>query len=292
MHTGQAFSRLILGLWRIGDWGLSPAGVANLVQACLDLGIDTFDLADIYHDHACEALFGATLRTAPALRPRLRLITKCGIRLISPSRPQHRVKHYDTSREHLVASADHSLRALGVERLDLLLIHRPDPLMEADEVAAAFTALKEAGKVAAFGVSNFQPHQVDLLQSRLGEPLQAHQLEVSLGQTRALFDGTLDQAQRLRISPQAWSPLGGGRLLQALPESALGRALTRVSGDLEATPEQVAIAWLLRHPARIHPVLGSGNPERLRRLAQAQSIQLDRQQWFQLLEAATGQEVP
>ena len=164
--------------------------------------------------------------------------------------------------------------------------------MEADEVAAAFTALKEAGKVAAFGVSNFQPHQVDLLQSRLGEPLQAHQLEVSLGQTRALFDGTLDQAQRLRISPQAWSPLGGGRLLQALPESALGRALTRLSGDLEATPEQVAIAWLLRHPARIHPVLGSGNPERLRRLAQAQSIQLDRQQWFQLLEAATGQEVP
>jgi len=292
MHTGQEFSRLILGLWRIGDWGLSPAGVAGLVQACLDLGIDTFDLADIYHDHACEAMFGAALRTAPALRPRVRLITKCGISLVGPARPQHRVKHYNTSREHLVASADHSLRALGVERLDLLLIHRPDPLMEADEVAEAFGTLRRAGKVAAFGVSNFLPHQVDLLQSRLEEPLLAHQLEVSLGQTRALFDGTLDQAQRLRISPQAWSPLGGGRLLQTLPESPLGQTLALLCRDLEATPEQVAIAWLLRHPARIHPVLGSGNPERLRRLAQAQDIHLDRQQWFQLLEAATGEEVP
>lgn len=292
MHRSEAFSRLILGLWRIGSWGLNPGGVAGLVQACLDLGIDTFDLADIYHDHACEAMFGAALQTNPGLRNRIRLITKCGIGLVSPARPQHRVKHYDTSRQHLVASAEHSLRALGVERLDLLLIHRPDPLMEADEVAEAFGQLRQAGKVAAFGVSNFQPHQLDLLQSRLEAPLVAHQMEVSLLQPQALFDGTLDQAQRLRISPQAWSPLGGGRLLQALPGSPLGEALALLGQELDATPEQLAIAWLLRHPARIHPVVGSGNQDRLRRLVQAQDLRMDRQHWFRLLEAATGQEVP
>ncbi|MFN7957892.1 MAG: aldo/keto reductase [Holophagaceae bacterium] len=292
MHGSEGFSRLILGLWRIGTWGLSPGGLADLVQACLDLGIDTFDLADIYHDHACEQMFGAALQAAPGLRHRVRLITKCGIGLVSPARPQHRVKHYNTSRQHLVASAEQSLRALGVERLDLLLIHRPDPLMDADEVAEAFGLLRQAGKVAAFGVSNFQPAQLDLLQSRLEAPLVAHQMEVSLLQPQALSDGTLDQAQRLRISPQAWSPLGGGGLSQTPPDSPLGRTLALLGRELDATPEQLAIAWLLRHPARIHPVLGSGNLDHLRRLAQAQSLRLDRQHWFQLLEAATGREVP
>ena len=286
------FSRLIMGVWRIGEWGLSPKEVARLVEGCLELGLDTFDLADIYHDYQCEAMFGAALRTSPAFKSRLKLITKCGIGLVSSNRPDHRVTHYNTSRRHLLASVESSLAALGVERLDLLLIHRPDPLMDADEVAGAFGDLQRSGKVAAFGVSNFLPHQFDLLQSRLDQPLVANQLEVSLLHTAALWDGSLDQAQRLRHMPQAWSPLGGGRLAQVPHDSALGRALATLGQELNATPEQLAIAWLLRHPAHIHPVLGSGKLERIRLLAEAQHLALDRQQWFGLLEAATGQEVP
>jgi predicted oxidoreductase len=287
-----SYSRLIQGIWRIGDWGLDARGVAGLVSACLDLGIDTFDLADIYTGYQCEGLFGAALAQSPELKQRIRLITKCGIALVTPARPQHRVKHYNTSREHIVRSAENSLAAIGVETIDTLLIHRPDPLMDADEIAEAFTALKRAGKVAHFGVSNFLPHQFDLLQSRVDEPLVANQVEVSLLHTGTLFDGTLDQCQRLRVAPQAWSPLAGGALSKVESASALGKVLDHLSEELGATREQLAIAWLLRHPARIHPVLGSGKIERIQALVAAQQIELDRQQWFELLEAALGRQMP
>ncbi|GLH72775.1 oxidoreductase [Geothrix limicola] len=287
----DGFSRLILGAWRIGAWGLDPAGIARLVEGCLDLGIDTFDLADIYQGYECEAMFGAALDASPGLRARIKVISKCGIALVKPNRPLHRVQHYNTSRAHIVASVEHSLADLGLERLDLLLIHRPDPLMDADDVAEAFAQLRREGKVAAFGVSNFLPHQFELLQSRLNQPLVTNQLEVSLLHTAPLFDGSLDQAQRLRFQPQAWSPLGGGRLSRE-PDSPLGRALARLGQELNATPEQLAIAWLLRHPAHIHPVLGSGKLDRIRLLAEAQNLSLDLQAWFELLEAAVGHKVP
>ncbi|WLT31020.1 aldo/keto reductase family oxidoreductase [Geothrix sp. PMB-07] len=283
---------LIQGLWRIGAWGLSSTELARLVEGCLDLGIDTFDLADIYHGYQCEALFGEALKAAPSLKARIRVISKCGIALVKPARPHHRVQHYNTSHAHIVASVEQSLAAMGLEQLDLLLIHRPDPLMDADEVARAFGDLHRAGKVAAFGVSNFLPHQFELLQSRLEQPLATNQVEVSLLRTDSLFDGTLDQAQRLRVRPQAWSPLGGGRLSREPVESALGQALAQVGRELDATPEQLALAWLLHHPAGIQPVLGSGKLERIRVMARARDLNLDRQQWFQLLEAARGFPVP
>ena len=286
------FSRLIFGVWRIGQWGLSPNQLAALIEGCLDLGIDTFDLADIYHGYRCEPMVGEALRTVPALKARLRLISKCGIAPINASRPTTRIQHYNTSREHILASVNTSLAALGVERLDLLLIHRPDPLMDADEVAAAFSDLQGSGKVAAFGVSNFLPHQLDLLQSRLEQPLVTNQVEISLLRTEPLFDGTLDQAQRLGMRPQAWSPLGGGRLSREPADTPLGRALAQLGRELEATPEQLAIAWLLKHPSKIHPVLGSGKLERIRLMVKAEELALDRQHWFQLLEAARGFPVP
>lgn len=288
----KSTSRLIQGIWRIGDWGLSPQGVAALVEACLDAGIDTFDLADIYTGYRCEAMFGEALRTAPHLKQRIKLISKCGIALVNSARPAHRVKHYNTSREHIVQSAEQSLAAMGVERLDLLLIHRPDPLMAADEIAAAFDQLKREGKVAQFGVSNFLPHQFDLIQSRLSEPMVANQVEVSLKHTETLFDGTLDHAQQHRVVPQAWSPLGGGKLAQLDATTPLGAVVTRIAGELNVTVEQLAIAWLLRHPAGIRPVVGSGKIERIRQLVAAEQIVLDRQHWFELLEASLGRSVP
>ena len=290
MNTAN--SRLILGLWRIAQWGMSPEQVAGLVSACLDLGIDTFDVADIYCDYQCESMLGAALQTNPALKSRIKLISKCGIALVNPARPAHRVKHYNTSREHIIASVDNSLASLGVEQLDLLLIHRPDPLMNADEIAETFAELKQAGKVQGFGVSNFLPHQFELLQSRLDEPLRANQIEISLLRLNCLFDGTLDQCQSLRVTPQAWSPLAGGALSNQHEESQLSRTLSRLANEMRVTREQLAIAWLLRHPAGIRPVSGSGKLQHIRELADAQKIQLDRQVWYEFLEAAMGHPVP
>jgi predicted oxidoreductase len=199
------------------------------------------------------------------------------------------VKHYNSSREHIIASAENSLSCLGVDTLDLLMIHRPDPLLDADEIAAAFEQLKRAGKVQGFGVSNFLPHQFELLQSRCDEPLLVNQIEVSLLHLDSLFDGTLDQCQRLRVTPQAWSPLAGGALSRQQGESSLGRTLSRVAHEFEVSSEQLAIAWLLRHPARISPVLGTGKLQRIRELVEAQNIEMDRQVWFELFEAARGQ---
>jgi predicted oxidoreductase len=286
-----ANSRFVLGLWRIAQWGMSAQQVADLVSACLDLGIDTFDTADIYGDYQCESIFGAALKADPTLESRIKLIGKCGIALVSSARPAHRVKHYNTSREHIISSVENSLSCLGVEKLNLLLIHRPDPLMHADEIADAFDRLKRAGKVDGFGVSNFLPHQFELLQSRLDEPLQTNQIEVSLMHPDGLFDGTLDQCQRLNVTPQAWSPLAGGALSRQGAETSLGRALSRIGDEMGIMREQLAIAWLLRHPARINPVLGTGKLHRIRELVEAQNIELERQLWFELLEAALGREV-
>jgi len=290
MNTAN--SRLILGLWRIAQWGMSSEQVAGLISACLDLGIDTFDVADIYCDYQCESMLGAALQTNPSLKSRIKLISKCGIALVNPARHAHRIKHYNTSRDHIIASVDNSLLCLSVEKLDLLLIHRPDPLMNADEVAEAFDLLKCAGKVEGFGVSNFAPHQLELLQSRLNEPLRTNQIEISLLHLNSLFDGTLDQCQRLRVMPQAWSPLAGGTLSYQHEETYLGRTLSRVANELGVTREQLAFAWLLRHPAGIRPLSGSGKLTHIRELVEAQNIQLDHQLWFELLEAAMGHPVP
>lgn len=287
-----ATSRLIFGLWRIDQWGMGPGQVADLLSSCLDFGIDTFDVADIYADYQCESMLGAALKANPALKSRIKLISKCGIALVTPARPENRVKHYNTSREHIISSVENSLAMLGVEQLELLLIHRPDPLMNADEVADAFDRLKLAGKVEGFGVSNFLPHQFELLQSRLNDPLRTNQIEISLLHLDSLFDGTLDQCQRLRVTPQAWSPLAGGTLSRQYEDTFLSRTLARLGYDLGVTREQLAIAWLLHHPARISPILGSGKLPRIRELVDAQNIVLDRQMWFELLEAAMGSEVP
>ncbi|MFN2289712.1 MAG: aldo/keto reductase family oxidoreductase [Anaerolineae bacterium] len=292
---GPQVSRLVWGLWRLAGWHLCDAELLGLVHACLDLGITTFDLADIYGDYACEGIFGRALALEPGLRQRIQLVTKCGIKLVSDRRPSHRIKHYDTSQAHILASVEHSLRMLHTDHLDLLLIHRPDPLMDADEVAAAFDDLRGSGKVLHFGVSNFSPGQFDLLASRLDFPLVTNQVEISVLDMDLLHDGTVDQCQRLRIAPMAWSPLAGGRLFDGDDAQAVRvrQALAEAGEQLGgATLDQVALAWLLRHPARIVPIVGSGKIERLRRAAGAFEYQLSRQQWFTIWTASTGHEVP
>jgi predicted oxidoreductase len=295
--TSDSLSRLVLGAWRLADSPerTSPEAIIGLVETSLAEGITTVDHADIYGNYAVEELFGRALAGQSALRGRLELVSKCGIKLLSPKRPEHRLKTYDTSREHITQSVHASLRSLRTDYLDVLLIHRPDPLMNADEMAEAFTALRQAGKVKHFGGSNFTPSQFNLIQSRLDFPLVTNQIEFSALYLPPLYDGTLDQCQQLRVPPMAWSPLAGGKLFTNTDERSTktGVALQKVGEELGgASVEQVALAWIMKHPANAMPVLGTGRPVRIRESARAASLQLSRDQWFEILAASAGQEVP
>lgn len=292
---GPELSRFVMGYWRLMDWDLGIPELIRFVEDCLELGITTVDHADIYGDYRVEPRFGAALAQAPGLRERLEIVSKCGIALVSPRRPGHRIKHYDTTQAHLLASVERSLADLHTDYLDLLLVHRPDPLMDADQVAAAFVALRQSGKVRHFGVSNFRPHQVALLASRLPFPLATNQLEISPFNLPVFFDGELDQCQERRMAPMAWSCLGGGRLFAG--EDATARRLRWVLGETAAalggpSPEQLVYAWVMAHPSRPLPILGSRRIERIRQAIAAERIGMDRQTWFHILEAAAGREVP
>ena len=284
-----------IGLWRITDWKLSTPALVKWTEQVLEMNANVIDLADIYGNYAADECFGKALAAAPALREKIFLITKCGMKLVTSKRPEHLLKHYDTSRAHILDSVEQSLRNLHTDRLDLLLIHRPDPLMAADEVAEAFIALKNSGKVVHFGVSNFTPAQFDLLASRLPFPLVTNQVEFSVLHTTPIYDGTFDQCQRLRVTPMAWSPLGGGNLFKPQHEVA-----TRVRGTLEQVGnelggmsiDQVAFAWITMHPARVIPVTGTGKLDNIRLAIQACKTKLTRQQWFSILAASHGHDVP
>lgn len=290
-----AFSRLVYGAWRLADDAdTSAAHVAAKIDACLAQGITTFDHADLYGGHRCEALFGAALRARPELKAQIQLVSKCDIVIPGGLHGQPRLKFYDTTPAHVRASVLRSLELLGVERLDLLLIHRPDPLMDADATGAALDALVDEGLIAAAGVSNFLPHDVALLASRMKHPLVTNQIELSLAARGPWTDGQLAYAQQHRIRPMAWSPLGGGALLDAgQPIGArVLPALQRLARDFDVGPDAVALAWLLMHPAGILPVAGTNRLDRIARLSDAFRVTLDRQDWFELWTLACGHEVP
>lgn len=288
---GPQFSRFVMGYWRLMEWNMSPRQLLSFIEEHLDLGITTVDHADIYGGYQCEAAFGEALKLAPELRKRMEIVTKCGI--ATTALPEHAIGHYITDRQHIVASAEQSLRNLATDHLDVLLIHRPDPLMDADEVAEAFLALHQSGKVRHFGVSNFTPAQFSLLQSRLPFTLVTNQVELSPVYQPLLLDGTLDQLQQLRIRPMAWSCLGGGRLFSDDVFQPLRDELARVAQELNAaTIEQVVYAWVLRLPSLPLPIIGSGKIERVRSALEAESLNMSRQQWFRIRKAALGYDVP
>jgi len=290
--SGPTFSRIIAGAWR---WNALPTNtLEQLINTALDEGITTFDHADIYGDYSNERSFGEVIARQPDLVKKMQIVTKCGIKLTSSKKPDHRVKHYDSSKDHIVQSAETSLQLLHTDHIDLLLIHRPDPLMDIHEVADAFTQLKQQGKVLHFGVSNFTVSQFELLQSALSFPLVTNQVELSLFCTAPLFDGTIEQLYKLKASAMAWSPLGGGRTFIAEDEPTL-RIKNKVS-ELSsrynnATTTQFFLAWLLKHPSKIFPVIGTSKPERLREAAHSVNIKLDTQDWYEMLKAVRGTDV-
>jgi predicted oxidoreductase len=286
---GPELSALAVGAWRLDAWDFDDAALAAWIEHAIALGLTTFDHADLYGGFRCEVLFGRWLKAHPARRDEIQLVTKCGIKPPDAARGWT-VKHYDTGRAHILASVDNSLRQLGTDYLDLLLIHRPDPLLDPDEVAEAFAALKAAGKVRHFGVSNFSTSQFALLASRT--PLVTNQVEASLLHLAPLFDGTFDQCLERRLRPMLWSPLAGGRLFDASANPLLQRTLDTLAEQLDVTPATLALAWLLRHPVRPLPIVGSRRLASLDEAARAATLPLERQHWFALLGAAQGHAVP
>lgn len=292
LSSDFSMSRVAMGLWRLDSWQMSSRDRLGLAEELLDLGVSTFDLADIYGDYQCESLFGEALRLKPAVRERMEIVTKCGIKLCG-SNNAFRLNHYDSSADHVRASVENSLRNLGTDYVDLLLLHRPDPLMDADELAGVLDSLVAAGKVRSVGVSNYLPHQVALLQSRLKTPLVANQIEVSLLHSAPMFDGQLDHCQQNRILPMAWSPFAGGDLFTGGAEAAarVRDCMESLHGELGMDAQQMALSWLLRHPSRMVPVLGSGNLERLKGALTAVDKEMPLEPWFMLLRAARGRDV-
>jgi len=288
---GPVFSTLICGYWRLMEWNMTPQQVLAFMEQHIEMGITTVDHADIYGGYQCEAAFGEALRLNPSLREKMQLVSKCGI--ATTADPDNKIGHYITDTQYIVDRAEQSLRNLRTDYLDLLLIHRPDPLMDADEVAEAFTRLHKCGKVKHFGVSNFTPAQFSLLQSRLPFSLVTNQLEISPIHQPAILDGTLDLCQQLRIKPMAWSCLGGGRLFSDTEFQPLRDELQTVANEIGAdTIEQVVYAWVMRLPSQPLPIIGSGKIGRVQSALKSLSLEMTRQQWFRIRKAALGFDVP
>lgn len=289
-------SRLAYGCWRIAEGGGTAA-----VRAAFEAGYTLFDGADIYGGGRAEELLGETLRSVPGMRERILITSKCGVRRAGEPQPDD-PQRWDFSGDYIVRSCEGSLRRLGVETIDLYMLHRPDYLGDPHEIAGAFAQLYDAGKVRGFGVSNFRPSLVSALQAACPFPLVVNQVEISLAQRAALEDGTLDQCQEKGITPMAWSPLGAGllgdgakRLLpaqQGYRTEAVVKALDEIASARGVSRTLIAYAWLLRHPAGIVPIVGTTDHVRIREAVRATATELTREDWYHLLLAARGEPLP
>jgi predicted oxidoreductase len=288
------FSPIIAGCMNWGAWGVrfDPKGYVRMIEQCIEAGVTTFDHADIYGNYTTEAEFGAALRTSPSIRNQIQLITKCGICLVSPNRPSHQIKHYNTSREHIVKSAEQSLMNFQTDHLDMFLIHRPDPLLDPQEVAEAFSMLKQSGKVLHFGVSNFTASQTTLLHNY--HTIESTQVEISVLHTEVIHNGLLNLCISKGISVQAWSPLAGGKL-HSDPDDERYRRILAVADILsekyQANVDEILLAWLMQLPSGIAPVVGTTRHERILSAVKARGIRMTREEWFMLMRASSGREV-
>lgn len=287
---GVELSRIVYGMWRLGDDAdRSPAHVGRKIAACLEQGITTVDQADIYGGYTAERILGECLKGSRGLRDQIEIVTKCDIVAPAGRYADARVKHYDTSAEHIRRSIDTSLSEMGIDHIDVLLLHRPDPLMDPAETGRALDDAVKSGKVRAVGVSNFRPWDWTLLQSAMETPFATNQIEMSLTAHEAFTNGDLAFLQERGVPPMAWSPLGGGSLLSG--QNATRTALAKVAEAQRVDEAAVAIAWLLRHPARIMPVLGTNTLARIARIRDALKVEMSRETWFELYTAALGREV-
>lgn len=283
----------VAGCMRWGKWGanFSTYDYRQLIDQCLSIGVNSFDHADIYGDYTTEEEFGEALKEDKTIRPQIKLITKCGIQMVTENRPEHNIKSYNTSKKHIIRSAEQSLKNFGTDYLDVLLIHRPDPLLDPAEIAEAIQSLQIQGKVRSFGVSNFLPHQVNML--RKWVQIDYNQIEVSIIRTSPFSNGILDNCIENNIVPMAWAPLGGGLLTDDLHPHfrSISHAAHLLSEKYAMGLNEMLIAWLNTHPAGILPVIGTTKAERLEQAKKAASIKLTREDWFLLMKAAMSEDV-
>ena len=292
LNDNLSLSRLVYGMWRLGDdENTSPAHVQAKIEACLAQGITTMDQADIYGGYEAEEIMGAALSQAPHLKDKIEIVTKCDIIAPVGRHASAPVKYYDTSARHITESVEASLSLMGVEKIDLLLVHRPDPMMDHHETGRVLDGLVASGKVGNVGVSNFKRHDWTLLQSAMTTKLATNQIEMSVLANDAFTNGDLAYLQECGVPPMAWSPLAGGALFSQ-ENKRLHDALQKMAEAQSVDVGAVAVAWLLAHPANIIPVLGTNNLERIGRISDALKVEMDRADWFGLYEAANGHEVP
>ncbi|WP_108836482.1 aldo/keto reductase family oxidoreductase [Tateyamaria sp. Alg231-49] len=290
LTNNLTLSRIVYGMWRLGDdTDTSTAHVQAKIHACLDQGITTFDQADIYGGYIAEAILGQALKADSGLRAKMEIVTKCDIVAPVGRYADAPVKYYDTSRAHIMSSIDHSLRDMSIDHIDVLLIHRPDPFMDHHETGAALDEAVKSGKVGAVGVSNFRPYDWKLLQSAMKTPLVTNQIEMSLGEINPFTNGDLAFHQRHGHHLMAWSPLGGGGLMSGTDK--LHSVMDELAAAHGVDRAAIAVAFLLAHPAKILPVMGTNNLDRIKRISDATKVTLDRPTWFRLYEAALGHEV-
>jgi predicted oxidoreductase len=292
---GPEFSRLVYGTWRLLDARSTPQEINRRLHACVDLGITTIDTAEIYGLYEVEQQLGAALALSPGLRDKLELVTKAGIYVPCSYHPERRTAHYNATGPRLIKSLEKSLGLLGTDHVELFLVHRPDWLTHAADTAAGLNELLRTGKTRAAGVSNYSVSQFDLLNSRMEQPLVTNQIEFGLLHMEPITDGTLHQCEKLGVLPMAWSPLAGGRIFDPSNPAAprLAAAAKNMSSRYNAaTLEQLAYAWILAHPSRPLPIIGTNKLDRLQFAAQADDIVLEREDWYALWEAAQGHRIP
>lgn len=285
------FSKVIQGAMGWGFWGkeFSASEMTDLIEHCISVGLTSFDHADIYGDYTTEQRFGKALKEASVQRDSIEIISKCGIQYVGETR-NNTLKHYQYDAEYIVWSAEKSISDLQCDYLDLLLLHRPSPLMHPDEIAKAVDQLTSQGKIKSFGVSNFTPSQTDLIASK--NKVSFNQIEFSLTANEALFNGSLDHMMLHQITPMCWSPLGSVFREKNNQTYRIHSVLSTLSEKYNAQKDQLLLAWIMKHPSGIHPVIGTTSKERIKSAAEAMKIELSEVDWFELLTASQGHKVP
>ena len=291
MTKSNKYSKIIAGTMTWGSWGknLTKLQSIDLMNHCLSIGVTTFDHADIYGGYTNETSFGNAFAESGIPRENIQLITKCGIQFVCDAR-DNRIGHYQYDKKYIVASVEQSLLKLKTDYIDFLLLHRPSPLMEPVEIAEAIHKLQNEGKIRDFGVSNFSPSQIQMIESKI--PVQGNQIEFSLTQNSTMYDGTLDDCITNKRMAMSWSPLGNYFKEKNEQNGRIKEVLETLTKKYDASDDQILLAWILKHPSKVFPVVGTTTKERLTASVEAQNIPLELEDWFLLLTASQGHPVP
>jgi predicted oxidoreductase len=287
--SGPKVSPAVYGFYRWNEGDLSYSKMESIVNLCLELEVNTFDHADIYGGYECEELFGQVIKNRSIKREDVVLFTKCGINLPHPSRPDIRVKYYDTSKEHILKSLENSLRNLRTDYIDIFLLNQLDPLSNLEETALTLYKLRESGKVRNIGVVNFSVFQHQLLSSYLRIPIVTNHIELNLLNTSAFDNGQIDYIKQKYMRPLATAPLAEGKIANSIEKRPLliRRKLEELSPKYNANIESIAVAWIVKLGAL--PLIGTTDEKRIRNIVRAFDINLDKQDWYELYEASRGE---